>query len=195
MVICVAIVSASTVRRSNPGSVCAMTLTVLSLPASLAEGLGAIRAPLSVVIATVLGTARMGGPRPNTSDGRLRLCPTHWVAKGLTVVTDPKDYVFNDDASISDVDLDREKIYFQGERLTEGRAEQIAETALRDARRRGLIPGRKSLSGGNTHSPRLEVRVPAGLHREITERAKRENVTVSKLVREILQRYVDEQAA
>jgi predicted HicB family RNase H-like nuclease len=39
------------------------------------------------------------------------------------------------------------------------------------------------------------VRVPADLHREITERAKRENVTVSKLVREILQRYVDEQAA
>jgi predicted HicB family RNase H-like nuclease len=58
-----------------------------------------------------------------------------------------------------------------------------------------LIPGRKSLSGGNTHSPRLEVRVPADLHREITERTKRENVTVSKLVREILQRYVDEQAA
>jgi predicted HicB family RNase H-like nuclease len=117
------------------------------------------------------------------------------VAKGLTVMPDPKDYVVNDDASISDVDLDREKIFFQGERLTEDRAERIAETALRDARHRGLIPGRKSLSGGNTHSPRLEVRVPADLHREITERAKRENVTVSKLVREILQRYVDEEAA
>jgi hypothetical protein len=37
--------------------------------------------------------------------------------------------------------------------------------------------------------------VPADLHREITERAKRENVTVSKLVREILQRCVDEEAA
>jgi predicted HicB family RNase H-like nuclease len=117
------------------------------------------------------------------------------VAKGLTVMPDPKDYVINDDASISDVDLDREKFHFQGERLTEDRAERTAEMALRDARHRGLIPGRKSLSGGNTHSPRLEVRVPADLHREITERATRQNVTVSRLVREILQRYVDEEAA
>jgi predicted HicB family RNase H-like nuclease len=117
------------------------------------------------------------------------------VAKGMIMMADPKDYVVNEDASISDIDLDRENVYFQGERLTEGRAERIAETALRDARHRGLIPGRKSLSGGNTHSPRLEVRVPADLHREIAERAKRENVTVSRLVREILQRYVDEEAA
>lgn len=110
-------------------------------------------------------------------------------------MADPKDYVVGENASTRDVDLDREEVYFQGERLTEDRAERIAESALKDARRRGLIPGRKSLSGGTTHSPRLEVRVPADLHREITERAKRENVTVSKLVREILQRYVDEEAA
>ena len=113
----------------------------------------------------------------------------------MTVMADPKDYVVGEDASIEDVDLDQEETHFQGARLTEDRAERIAETALQDARRRGLIPGRKSLSGGNTHSPRLEVRVPADLHREITERAKRENVTVSKLVREILQRCVDEEAA
>lgn len=113
----------------------------------------------------------------------------------MTVMADPKDYVVGENASTRDVDLDREEVYFQGERLTEDRAERIAESALKDARRRGLIPGRKSLSGGTTHSPRLEVRVPADLHREITERAKRENVTVSKLVREILQRYVDEEAA
>lgn len=108
---------------------------------------------------------------------------------------DPNDYVVSQDASIADVDLDREEVYFQGQRLTEERAERVAAAALDDARRRGLIPGRKSLSGGSAHSPRLEVRVPAELHREITERAKRENVTVSKLVRAILQRYVDEDAA
>jgi predicted HicB family RNase H-like nuclease len=108
---------------------------------------------------------------------------------------DPNDYIVNSDATISDVDLDHEEIYFKGERLTEERAEQIAEKALQDARRRGLIPGRKSLSGGSTHSPRLEVRVPVELHRKISERAKRENVTVSRLVRDILQRYVDGNAA
>lgn len=108
---------------------------------------------------------------------------------------DPKDHVVSSDATISDVDLDQEEIYFNGERLTEDRAEQIAEDALKDARRRGLIPGRKSLSGGGAHSPRLEVRVPVELHREISERAKRENVTVSRLVRDILQRYVDDNAA
>ena len=117
------------------------------------------------------------------------------LVKGMTVMADPKDYVVGEDASIEDVDLDQEETHFQGARLTEDRAERIAETALQDARRRGLIPGRKSLSGGNTHSPRLEVRVPADLHREITERAKRANVTVSNLVREILQRCVDEEAA
>lgn len=97
----------------------------------------------------------------------------------MTVMADPKDYVVSVGASIEDVDLDREEIYFRGARLTEDRAERIAETALRDARRRGLIPGRKSLSGGNTHSPRLEVRVPADLHREIAARAKRENVAAT----------------
>ena len=69
------------------------------------------------------------------------------LVKGMTVMADPKDYVFSEAASITDVDLDREKINLQGERLTEDRTERIAETALQETRRRGLIPWRKLLSG------------------------------------------------
>jgi hypothetical protein len=63
------------------------------------------------------------------------------------ITLDPKDYTVSMEATTNDVDLDQEKIYFRGERLTEKRAEQLAETAFAEARRRGLIPRRKSLSG------------------------------------------------
>lgn len=59
------------------------------------------------------------------------------------MMADPKDYVVSEAASITDVDLDREKINLQGEQLTEDHAERIAETVLQETRRRGLIPWRK----------------------------------------------------
>ena len=68
---------------------------------------------------------------------------TESVAKGMTMMADPKDYVVSEAASITDVDLDREKINLRGEQLTEDHAERIAETVLQETRRRGLIPWRK----------------------------------------------------
>ena len=44
-----------------------------------------------------------------------------------------------------DLDLDVEDFQYQGERLTNERAEQIAEETLAELRRRNLIPGGKSL--------------------------------------------------
>jgi hypothetical protein len=47
---------------------------------------------------------------------------------------DPADFVIRADATIDDVDLDQEEIYYQGERLTEERAAQIGEESARLAR-------------------------------------------------------------
>jgi hypothetical protein len=50
---------------------------------------------------------------------------------------DPADFVIRADATIDDVDLDQEEIYYQGERLTEERAAQIGEESARLAREAG----------------------------------------------------------
>ncbi|MBO0841151.1 MAG: hypothetical protein J2O49_10065, partial [Sciscionella sp.] len=82
--------------------------------------------------------------------------------------TNPKKFVVGDDATIEDVDLDRERVDLpDGTRLTEQRAEQLAREALAEIRQRNLVPGRKSLSGGDTHSPRVQFRVPE----DVLERA------------------------
>lgn len=78
--------------------------------------------------------------------------------------TDPKNYVVGPDTTIEDVDLDEEEVFLaDGARLTEQRAGQIAEEALAEIRRRNLVPGRKSLTGGSAHSPRVQFRVPEAL--------------------------------
>lgn len=46
----------------------------------------------------------------------------------------PEDFVVRADATIEDVDLDEEEIYYQGERLTEERAAQVGEESARLAR-------------------------------------------------------------
>ena len=77
----------------------------------------------------------------------------YWAAMG----TDPKRYVVGPDASIEDVDLGEEEVRLRdGSRLTEQRAGQIAEEKLAEIRRRNLVPGRKSLTGGSAHSPRVQ---------------------------------------
>lgn len=47
---------------------------------------------------------------------------------------DPAEYVIRPDATIDDVDLDEEEIYYQGERLTEARAAEIGKESERLAR-------------------------------------------------------------
>lgn len=101
-----------------------------------------------------------------------------------------RDYVVPADASVADVDLDAEVVVVKGKRLTESAAERLAEKTLLEARRRNLIPGRKSLTGGSTHSPRVQFRVPESVAAQAEERARAEGKSVSELAREALVTYL-----
>lgn len=105
-------------------------------------------------------------------------------------MTNPKDYVVRADASIDDVDLDHEVVTVKGRRLTEDGAEQLARQTLAKARRRNLIPGRKSLTEGSTHSPRVQFRVPEAVAAQAQDRARAEGKSLSELAREALLRYL-----
>jgi len=105
-------------------------------------------------------------------------------------MTDPKDYVVRADASIGDVDLDEEVVTVKGRRLTEAGAEQLARDTLAEARRRNLIPGRKSLTEGSIHSPRVQFRVPEAVANQAQDRARAEGKSLSELAREALLRYL-----
>lgn len=94
-----------------------------------------------------------------------------------------------------DLDLDVEDFQYQGERLTNERAEQIAQETLAELRRRNLIPGGKSLSGGGVHSPRVQFRVPAELRTQAEQVAEDEGVSLSALARHALEDYVRSRAS
>ena len=94
-----------------------------------------------------------------------------------------------------DLDLDVEDFQYQGERLTNERAEQIAEETLAEVRRRNLIPGGKSLSGGSVHSPRVQFRVPEDLRTQAEHVAEDEGVSLSALARHALENYVRSRAS
>lgn len=104
---------------------------------------------------------------------------------------DPTEYVVSEDDVISDVDLDTEVVRLKdGRRLTNELAEQLAEETLADARRRNPVPGRKSLSGGSVHSPRVQFRVPDSLRAAAEQRATEKGVSLSELAREALEHYL-----
>lgn len=106
----------------------------------------------------------------------------------------PADYVIGPDATIEDVDLDKEEIYVEGERFTEARAEQLAEETARlarEARERNLIPGRKSLSGGSKHSPLVQFRVSETTRAKLEAIAKARGISISKLSRKIIDDFVE----
>lgn len=102
----------------------------------------------------------------------------------------PADYVIGPNATIDDINLDKEEIHFHGKRITEARAAELAEESRRLARQANLIPGRKSLSAGRRHSPKVEFRVSEATRVKLEAIAKRRHMTVSKLSREILDEYV-----
>lgn len=104
---------------------------------------------------------------------------------------DPRNYVVRSDASIEDVDLEHEKVYLpDGRRLTPELAKQLARQGVAEARRRNLIPGRKSLAGDGSHSPRVQFRVPESLREAAEARAAEEGVSLSVLAREALEHYL-----
>lgn len=80
-------------------------------------------------------------------------------------------------------------------RLTNEVAEQIAEETLAEVRRRNLIPGGKSLSGGAVHSPRVQFRVPEEVRAQAERVAEDEGASLSALARHALEDYVRSRAS
>lgn len=95
-----------------------------------------------------------------------------------------------------DLDLDEEEFILKdGRRLTNELADQIAEETLVEVRRRNLIPGGKSLSGGGVHSPRVQFRVPQDLREQAERVAEDEGVSLSALARHALEDYLRSRAS
>lgn len=105
---------------------------------------------------------------------------------------DPEKFTIGPDVTTEDVDLDTEEVRLSnGTRLTELRAGEIARPTLAEIRRRNLVPGRKSLTGGSTHSPRVQFRVSEEILHRAEERAEAEGKSLSALAREALERYLE----
>ncbi len=93
-----------------------------------------------------------------------------------------------------DADLDAEDVRdSRGNRITR----EYVERAVADLVDPGapvevveVRRGRPSLSGGSTHSPRVSFRVPPELAEEVGAIALQQGVSVSKVAREALVKYV-----
>nr|WP_230981618.1 DNA-binding protein [Mycobacterium malmoense] len=112
----------------------------------------------------------------------------------------PADYVIGPEATIEDADLDEREIYYKGERLTEARVAELGDIAAKEAeqtraaRAANLIPGGKSLSGGQKHSPVVQVRVSEATRDKLAAIAKARKMSVSKLSRQVLDEFVKQAA-
>lgn len=94
-----------------------------------------------------------------------------------------------------DLDLEAEEFTLRdGRQLTPELAEQLAREGLDEARRRNLVPGRKSLgrSTSSGPSPVVRFRVPDELLAAAEAKAADEGVTLSVLAREALEHYLEE---
>jgi hypothetical protein len=84
-----------------------------------------------------------------------------------------------------DVDLGKTVILDkQGNRLTNARAEKIAQEIIKQA------TGRPSLTGPKKISPEVKARVPQKLKVRLEREAKRRGETASVLIREALESYL-----
>ena len=84
-----------------------------------------------------------------------------------------------------DIDLSRTVIRDKnGKRITNARAEKIAQEVLKK------VAGRPSLTGKAVHSPEVKARVPLKLKTALDQEAKRRGETTSALVREALEKFL-----
>lgn len=84
-----------------------------------------------------------------------------------------------------DVDLKKTMILDkQGKRLTNARAEKIAQEIVKQA------TGRPSLTGPKKVSPEVKARVPQKLKIKLEREAKRRGKTPSVIIREALENYL-----
>lgn len=90
--------------------------------------------------------------------------------------------------SVEDVDLDREQVSVNGERLTEAGAAALAE------RIRGAGRGRPSIdqaaAGKGHRSPQVGFRVSQELKADLAQLAERDGVAESEVLRRALEEYV-----
>ena len=85
-----------------------------------------------------------------------------------------------------DIDLDDEVVVDRkGRRITEARAEKVAEDALRRAGR-----GRPSLTGRGGRSPQVTFRLSRKLRDQAVQRARKEGKSVSDVAREALEKHL-----
>lgn len=87
-----------------------------------------------------------------------------------------------------DIDLAREEIYLQdGTRLTEAKAQELAEWALTQRRSRR---GRPSITGGSEHTPNLTLRVRPATRTALEQIAAAQGRRLADIGREALDEYV-----
>jgi len=104
----------------------------------------------------------------------------------------PADHIVTAYTPIRDADLTTENIRLpDGRRLTDALANRLAAEGAEQAHKQGLIPGPKSLSGGATHSPVVQFRVPQSTKHALDEAAARLGVSPSKLGRQALDDYLE----
>jgi hypothetical protein len=99
---------------------------------------------------------------------------------------DPARYTFwpGDKVQVRDIDLDAEAIIMDGRRYTEAHA--TADTALFEARRRGLRHGGVSMSADGKHSPAVSVVLPREVLDKVKAQATAEGMSMSKWVRRLV---------
>ncbi|MFJ6670337.1 ribbon-helix-helix protein, CopG family [Actinosynnema sp. NPDC091369] len=94
-----------------------------------------------------------------------------------------REYKFDAD-QVGDVDLDQEVVLDgKGRRITEARADEMAQEALARV-------GRPSLSAGGSTSPEVKARVPAQLKERVEQLARDRQTTTSTVIREALEEYL-----
>ncbi len=98
---------------------------------------------------------------------------------------DPGKYAVPSDATVRNIDLDREVFVHRGERLTEERAEALVEEAPEQLPGRG----RPSLSSKSQKSPQIGVRLPPDIRLRLERRAESERKSLSQLAREAIEHY------
>src|SRR6476469_8995766 len=101
---------------------------------------------------------------------------------------DPAEIHFDENTAVEVADLENEEYYVEGERLTEESAQRLA--AVERVRAKNLRPGGKSLSGGNKHSPVVQVRVSELTRDKLQAIADARGMSVSKLSRKVLDEFV-----
>lgn len=90
---------------------------------------------------------------------------------------------FGADVRARSIDLETEDFTVSGERLTEQRADQLAERATRGA-------GRPSLTAPGQRSPALNLRIPDPTRRRLNALAAEQGRSASEVVRDALDEYL-----